>query len=151
MFLPQQNFKKILTSVYSDFFQHMWKKLCLRFSWYSVLVYPITNNRLGLCSVSEFCLRTWRAQPNTDRKLFFPSPVLPTFPLESEGQGITWLLLRNSRLHIHKVLSWQLKKHILTLTVWETVHVAGQRVYGKFLYLLLICCGPKIALNNKVY
>ena len=29
--------------------------------------------------------------------------------------------------------------------------MVGQRVYGKFLYLLLICCEPKIALNNKVY
>ena len=100
--------------------------------------------------VSEFCLCTWRAQSNTDWKLFLPSPVLPTFPLESEGQGITWLL-RKSHLHIHKVLSWRLKKHFLTLTIWETVHVAGQRVYGKFLYLLLIFCEPKIVLNNKVY
>lgn len=29
--------------------------------------------------------------------------------------------------------------------------MVGQRVYGKLLYLLLICCEPKIALNNKVY
>ena len=29
--------------------------------------------------------------------------------------------------------------------------MVGQRVYGKFMYLQLICCEPKIALNNKVY
>ena len=31
------------------------------------------------------------------------------------------------------------------------MHMVGQRVYGKFMYLQLICCEPKIALNNKVY
>ena len=53
--VKSQTWLRDWTELNSDFFQHMWKKLCLRFSWCSVLVYPITNNWLGLCSVSEFC------------------------------------------------------------------------------------------------